>query len=61
VRELPGTGSKTGRLNTPDITKVAGSGAASQPFADKSHAFRAEARYVHGPGDASLVRDLSIF
>ncbi|MFH7391274.1 hypothetical protein, partial [Pseudomonas syringae group genomosp. 7] len=35
-RELRGTGCKTGRLNTPDKTKVAGSGAASQPFAEKS-------------------------
>ncbi|EGH15654.1 hypothetical protein PSYMP_29380, partial [Pseudomonas amygdali pv. morsprunorum str. M302280] len=28
---------------------------------DKSHALRAEALYVHGPGDASLVRDISVF
>ncbi|POP63766.1 hypothetical protein CXB34_32315, partial [Pseudomonas amygdali pv. morsprunorum] len=36
VRELPGTGSKTGTHGTSDATEVAYFGAASQPFADKS-------------------------
>ncbi|WP_219818304.1 hypothetical protein, partial [Pseudomonas amygdali] len=52
---------KTIRLGAPDTTKVAGFGSASQPISDKSHALRAEALYVHGPGDASLVRDISVF
>ncbi|KPX13362.1 Uncharacterized protein ALO72_00292, partial [Pseudomonas syringae pv. delphinii] len=36
VRELPGTGSKIGRLGVPGTAKVTGFRAASQPFADKS-------------------------
>ncbi len=36
VRELPGTGSKTGTHGTSEATEVACFGAASQPFADKS-------------------------
>ncbi|KWS55389.1 hypothetical protein BKM20_04690 [Pseudomonas avellanae] len=36
VRELPGTGSKTGTHGTSDATEVAYFGAASQPIADKS-------------------------
>ncbi|WP_234697562.1 hypothetical protein, partial [Pseudomonas syringae] len=35
-RELPGTGSKTGKHGAPGKIKVACSRAASQPFADKS-------------------------
>ncbi|SOS37028.1 putative secreted protein [Pseudomonas syringae group genomosp. 3] len=46
VRELPGTGSKSSRLDAPDTTKAAWFGAASQPFAGKSrsYALRAETR-----------------
>ncbi|WP_217997742.1 hypothetical protein, partial [Pseudomonas syringae group genomosp. 3] len=36
VRELPGTGSKIGRLGVPDTANVTGFRAASQPFVDKS-------------------------
>ncbi|KPX19221.1 hypothetical protein ALO72_102612, partial [Pseudomonas syringae pv. delphinii] len=56
VRELPGTGSKTSRLGASDATKVAGLGRfAAHREQVRSHALRAEARYVCGPGDASLV------
>ncbi|WP_220793749.1 hypothetical protein, partial [Pseudomonas syringae group genomosp. 3] len=58
VRELPGTGSKTCAHGASGKTEVADFMAASQPIADKSaYALRAEARYVCGPGDASLVCD----
>ncbi|EPN23456.1 hypothetical protein A247_24832, partial [Pseudomonas syringae pv. actinidiae ICMP 19099] len=56
VRELPGTGTKTSRLGAPDATKVAGFGPLrSHREQVRSHALRAEARYMYGPGDASLV------
>ncbi|WP_216594648.1 hypothetical protein, partial [Pseudomonas syringae] len=35
ARELPGTGSKTGRLGSSDTTEVAGFRAAAQPIASK--------------------------
>ncbi|RMP10421.1 hypothetical protein ALQ28_103087, partial [Pseudomonas syringae pv. delphinii] len=62
VRELPGTGSKTSRLGASDATKVVGLGRfAAHREQVRSHALRAEARYVCGPGDASIVRYISVF